>query len=1211
MATGSMADGKLAARERTQAEVSLPFAILKALGSLKITVAMFAMSMFIVFVGTLAQDDLDLAQVKREYFTCWIASIPFDVFFPTTLFEHPEPYAGGFGFYFPGGATIGLILLVNLIAAKTTRFKVFAKGKSLWIGGLISAFGIGLVTAVIFSGHIVDGLQGKPPISYDTLWLLLKGGCLVLTIALVAYAIMAKLPPLARTLVAVAAVCFFGVSALLMSGGESVRLDDPGLRIVWQLLQATIASSVLLAGLAIIFGRRGGNVLIHVGVGLLMVGQFVFGDRQIEQRIGLAEGAKTNLAVIGDEIEIALIDASDPKEDKVYAIPESMIRRMAGTDEVIDDPQLPCKLKILKWMQNSQLAESPPQEGNLATQGFGLVGEAIELAPLGAAIQDATNISAAYVQLLEKDSGEPIATLLLSQERNDASNLFTSLMSDKYEAIEIDGQPFEVGIRYHQIRKGYDILLKDVERINYSGTSTPRDYSSRIVITDRENGKSQEGKTWMNNPVRYQGETFYQSSYNSFDIDGKTIETTGLQVVKNAGWVIPYVSCMMVFVGMFAHFGGTFMTFSSRYARGGVAGSDLRAKLSGKMAGRVAIAITALAFCGIISGMFARSPTYLRDEVDWTVVGALPVQHEGRIKPFDTVARNVLQVISKPMFGLSPRIEDESGATRPPSAWLLGVMAGDDWVKDVKVFRIYAPEVRDLFDLAPRKGYRYSYNEMQPRREIFSAEVAKLRGKEPKDFDLLEERIAGMYQQLNLFDLIQYSYQLPPIPNPTELDTEAKQSAYLQSLFEVGKMMANFEESGPPSMIPPAGEATHKNLVDAQWQTIGPAAYASWMSRLGLVTAETSPALLPLDDVLTAVRDGKAPEINKAVAEYQTVIAGLPLAAVSLNKAATESWLNRFNPTLQGVAIYILAVCLGFSSFLVRLVTGWDGLRKATFWLLVGVFVIHTIALIARVYVSGRAPVINLYSSAVYIGWVCVLLALVLEWIYPIGVANLVAGLIGACTLSVARFLDTQDTLHVLQAVLDTQFWLSTHVITVTAGYAVTFLAGFIGICALVHRMATGLDSYPAASRPAQSVQMQQILYKMMYGTICFGIFFSFIGTVLGGLWADDSWGRFWGWDPKENGALMIVLWNALLLHARWDKQVGIRGFAILAVLGNIVTAWSWFGTNQLGIGLHSYGFTSGALVTLGVFIGLNLVFVVAALAITSAMSAGARRIQP
>jgi hypothetical protein len=86
-------------------------------------------------------------------------------------------------------------------------------------------------------------------------------------------------------------------------------------------------------------------------------------------------------------------------------------------------------------------------------------------------------------------------------------------------------------------------------------------------------------------------------------------------------------------------------------------------------------------------------------------------------------------------------------------------------------------------------------------------------------------------------------------------------------------------------------------------------------------------------------------------------------------------------------------------------------------------------------------------------------------------------------------------------------------------------------------------------------------------------------------LWADDSWGRFWGWDPKENGALLIVLWTAIMLHARYGKMVANRGFAMMAVFGNVVTAWSWFGVNQLSVGLHSYGFTQSASFWLMVFV--------------------------
>jgi ABC-type transport system involved in cytochrome c biogenesis permease subunit len=135
-------------------------------------------------------------------------------------------------------------------------------------------------------------------------------------------------------------------------------------------------------------------------------------------------------------------------------------------------------------------------------------------------------------------------------------------------------------------------------------------------------------------------------------------------------------------------------------------------------------------------------------------------------------------------------------------------------------------------------------------------------------------------------------------------------------------------------------------------------------------------------------------------------------------------------------------------------------------------------------------------------------------------------------------------------------------------------VAGLLGLMYIVRGVLT----------PSLTDSVGKDLTRMTYGTLCFAILFSFFGTVLGGLWADDSWGRFWGWDPKENGALIIVLWNALVLHARWDGQVKDRGLAVLAVLGNIAVSWSWFGVNELGVGLHSYGFTDGVLLALGLF---------------------------
>jgi hypothetical protein len=122
--------------------------------------------------------------------------------------------------------------------------------------------------------------------------------------------------------------------------------------------------------------------------------------------------------------------------------------------------------------------------------------------------------------------------------------------------------------------------------------------------------------------------------------------------------------------------------------------------------------------------------------------------------------------------------------------------------------------------------------------------------------------------------------------------------------------------------------------------------------------------------------------------------------------------------------------------------------------------------------------------------------------------------------------------------------------------------------------------------------RVYKAVITMLYGVLCFATLFSFVGTVLGGIWADQSWGRFWGWDPKENGALLIVIMNALILHARWGGLVKDRGTAVLAVCGNMITGWSWFGTNQLGVGLHSYGFNSGLSLTMITFWGFQAVVI-------------------
>jgi ABC-type transport system involved in cytochrome c biogenesis permease subunit len=239
-----------------------------------------------------------------------------------------------------------------------------------------------------------------------------------------------------------------------------------------------------------------------------------------------------------------------------------------------------------------------------------------------------------------------------------------------------------------------------------------------------------------------------------------------------------------------------------------------------------------------------------------------------------------------------------------------------------------------------------------------------------------------------------------------------------------------------------------------------------------------------------------------------------------------------------------------------------------------------------------------------------------LEAIYKVGIGCLVAAVAGLVTQIIAHNLALGgDTMEMLQAVLDTNFWLATHVVVVTLGYASTFVAGLLAIIYIflgvftpmlktklgqsnlsgragTGAVATGSASAKPSNKQAGTLDVGKALTKMAYAIVCFATLFSFTGTVLGGIWADQSWGRFWGWDPKENGALIIVLWNAVLLHARWGGLVKERGFMNMAVFGNIVTAWSWFGVNMLGIGLHSYGFMDAAFKWLMLFISSQVLII-------------------
>ncbi|HJN08039.1 MAG TPA: cytochrome c biogenesis protein CcsA [Pirellulaceae bacterium] len=1284
---------------------------LRPLASLRLTVVLFALSIVIVLVGTLAQVNMDMWEVMDRYFLSWFAWIEFQVFFPRSWFPNLQNVP--FGIPFPGGAMIGALLALNLATAHVVRFKVQAKSRRMVVGLVVLLVGIVLTSLVVLSGHNMTGLQGNAPVSWATSWLLVKVGVAVTGLALLVGTITLPLADSRRRIERVAlgssAVILLVTAAWLFLAGDGAYLGDAGMRILWQLIQCGFSGGILLVGCILLFKKRGGIVLIHLGVGLLMFGQFWVAKYDIEEQMTIEENTTVSFAKDIRRTELAVIDSSDTTKDVVVVIPQPLllqsvrlakgkldggpghaqrgIRDWFGSPPFLDDQgiihhdDLPFDVQVLVYYKNADLEDPKTTETNLATDGTGLNVVAKPVRAASGASSSSVDLAAAYVKLLSKENGQELGTFLLSQ---------IASSQDIVEEVAVADHAYEMSLRFARSYKPYSVTLVDVRKDDYLGTSTPRNYSSDIHLVDADRGTDRNVRIWMNNPLRYAGETIYQTGYAGPPQVAK--ETTTLSIVTNSGWMIPYVACMLVATGMLAHFLSVLLRFLKR--REGAAATAFESVVEMKAAKQPgkpgkgkqkssdqassSVATTAgsehwasiavpVAVVGLFAILFFRAanrPEATPGEMDLQAVGELPVIADGRVKPFDTLARNTLRVIStresfkgriegtalkeqwpeivadlhkkwpavdaaklKALDGdIDAAIEMVEQETEeehyvvdnyvdilmterlPAIRWLMDVIARPAVAEKHKVFRIDNLEVLDMLKLNRRKSNCYSVEEIRGGVEEFERQVDIARRLDVEKLSTFQRKLLELDQRVRSFTQIGAAFQpptLPPLPTPEEFEKDratatSKIGAFRQAYFG---FMQSIDSIHPPLAVPneegsTVGGEPHEE-DDDQWQPYAKA-WATALINVRMLGQDPPPSLEHLNKIIVAYGVREPEEFNDEVQRYKRHLRrdGPPQLKSKYAKTGltatglmTTGFVERYFGTFYGFEAYfnyvspfffcwwpyLLAFVLTATSWLV-----WPKpLNRAAFWLIVFTLVIHTLALAARIYISGRPPVTNLYSSSVFIGWGAVIFGLVLEYLYRNGVGNIVAATIGFATMVIAHNLAGDgDTFTVLQAVLDTQFWLATHVVCITLGYSTTFLAGAIGLIYVLWGVFTSQLNAP----------VRKDLARMIYGVTCFAIFFSFVGTVLGGLWADDSWGRFWGWDPKENGALLLVLWNALVLHARWGGVVKERGLAILALSGNIVTAWSWFGVNELGVGLHSYGFTEGVLPMLAIFVGSQLV---------------------
>lgn len=572
-------------------------------------------------------------------------------------------------------------------------------------------------------------------------------------------------------------------------------------------------------------------------------------------------------------------------------------------------------------------------------------------------------------------------------------------------------------------------------------------------------------------------------------------------------------------------------------------------------------------------------------------VSDIPIQEGGRIKPLDSFARNQ----SLAFYG-KRKIKHENLSAID---WILNLFTHPEKGLDQKVFNLRNPEVVNALGLTWTNNFhKYSYNELFPGIEKQLPLIREIFEKKEVDRDVFESQLVEIYQNVMKFREIVSSLScLLPLfsvydsdlasslhVEPGQLISYAHVMSHRGSLFETSQgiltkpesewsvsekeialLLYNLQQTSSDDfakalkIIPPS-----KNDSSGLW-------LSPWELFDGrLIEPHQDKIIKSLESYLLARFENNIENQNIALSSYKTGLISHVGKKVDFSILSKERWLNEADLFTNSLVFYLLGFILLGISWMIKPVI----FKNVAFCSIIIGFCLHTLGIYLRMVIMSRPPISTLYETVIFVGVVIVLISLIIEYIRKDGLGIFIGSISGSLLHYVGfGYAADGDTLEMLVAVLNSNFWLATHVTTIILGYGTSLMAGLIGHIYLIEKIRV----------PKDSVRLKSI-YNNMFGVTLIALFFTLFGTILGGIWADQSWGRFWGWDPKENGALLIVLWQLMMVHMRLSGLAKPDKFALGMVLNNIVVIMAWFGVNLLSIGLHSYGFASGIAVNLILF---------------------------
>ena len=577
----------------------------------------------------------------------------------------------------------------------------------------------------------------------------------------------------------------------------------------------------------------------------------------------------------------------------------------------------------------------------------------------------------------------------------------------------------------------------------------------------------------------------------------------------------------------------------------------------------------------------------------------IPVQEDGRIKPLDSYARNILLTFSGRM----------SYHKQSATQWLARLLFDPQRTREDKIFLINNPLIAETLGIKPEEKRRYSFSELQSVYPKLQKLAESAQAVNSKERNVIENELIRVYQNLQLYSKLSLSFAFAlPHPDFTIHDKGVKEEFGLSmktdvySYLDLALRAAHLQQSLEILQTRPETQWTDasKEVVQAtgnlfHWSMLYhdlPLHFVpsftpdkqQWSSAWDILpealrSAEGQAEMEQLQEMLSNYWNGHQIAFDLNVKRLLESFRKRPAQNYPVRWSAIQLELlyNQIQPFFWAKCLYLIAFLLVLLSFIFRQAF----FRKLPFWFIVAAFLIQVSGMLMRIIILQRPPVSSLYETFIFVAFIAVLAGFFIERVRKNGLGLFVASLSGLTFLLIAgKFALEGDTLKMLVAVLNSNFWLSTHVLSITTGYAGVCVAGIVGHVYILQAIFKSKDK-----------QLLEDTYKVLLGTLGFGLTMTFLGTNLGGIWADQSWGRFWGWDPKENGALMIILWTAMLFHAKVGDLIGPLGLAVGSVFGVIVVMWAWFGVNLLSIGLHSYGFTSGLATNLTIYVVLQLLF--------------------